>query len=81
MRLRSILKFLHSPRVQCTSTSIVVHMSTGATYTLALHFAELIFEVAGARTLSVFANDVEIVRGLDVFAQAGGPLREGSLYP
>ncbi|BDA51172.1 probable Kinesin-like protein KIN-14E at N-terminal half [Coccomyxa sp. Obi] len=47
-------------------------LAPGGIYTLALHFAELVLEAAGARTFSVFANNVEIIPGLDVFAQAGG---------
>lgn len=51
---------------------------TGGSYTLALHFSEPVFEAAGARAFSVFANNLEIIADLDIYAETGAiPLNKG----
>jgi hypothetical protein len=47
-------------------------LTSGATYTVRLHFAEIYFDAAGKRQFNVAINGAQVLSAFDVFATAGG---------
>jgi Malectin domain/Pectate lyase superfamily protein len=61
-------------------TYTIPGLTAGATYTVRLHWAELTFQSAGARTFNVAINGSQVLSNFDVFATAGYKVALGKSF-
>jgi hypothetical protein len=54
---------------------IIPGLTSGSSYTVRLHFAELSFTAAGQRVFNVAINGTQVLTNFDVFATAGGEFK------
>jgi Malectin domain len=60
-------------------TYTIPGLTAGATYTVRLHWAELSFQTAGARTFNVAINGSQVLSNFDVYATAALPIIPSSV--
>lgn len=53
-------------------TYAIPNLTPGSTYTVRLHFAEIVFTKAGQRVFNVGINGTPVLTNFDIFAAAGG---------